>query len=93
MERCPTCNIKYQGMRTCRRCKTELGPLLDIEEESLTHYKAAVEAYSLNDFSRMFFHAKRSFSLLQTPEARRLLACAALLTRRFNLSLALVLSS
>ena len=89
MERCPTCNSKYKGALTCRRCKTDLRPLLDIEEKSGSHYKAAAAAFVCNDLSRMFFHAKRSFSLMQTPENCRLLACSALLIRRFDIALAM----
>jgi hypothetical protein len=39
----------------------------------------------------MFFHAKRSFSLMQTPENCRLLACSALLIRRFDIAPALAI--
>ncbi len=91
MERCPTCNAGYKGKLTCRRCKTDLRLLLDIEEKSRTHFKAAAAAFAVNDFNRMFFHAKRSFSLLQTPENYRLLACSALLIRRFDTALALAI--
>ena len=89
MERCPTCNAKYKGTPTCRRCKTDLRPLLDIEEKSRIHYNAAIAGFACNDFNRMFFHAKRSFSLMQTPENCRLLACSALLIHRFDIALAL----
>ena len=91
MERCPTCNAGYKGMPTCRRCKTDLRPLLDTEEKSRTHYKAAAAAFACNDFNRMFFHAKRSFSLMQTPENCRMLACSALLIRHFDIALALAI--
>ena len=91
MERCPTCNSKYKGTPVCRRCKTDLSPLLDIEEKSRDHYKTAVSAFACNDFNNMFFHAKRSFSLMQTPENCRLLACAALLLQRFDIALALAI--
>ena len=63
MECCPTCNAGYKGTPICRRCKTDLKPLLDIEEKSRIHYKAAAKAFSCNDFNGMFFHAKRNFSL------------------------------
>jgi len=89
MERCPTCNAGYKGKLTCRRCKTDLRPLLNIEEKSRTHYKAAAAAFACNNFNRMFFHAKRSFSLMQTPENCHMLACSALLIRRFDIALAL----
>ena len=91
MECCPTCNARYKGTLTCRRCKTDLRALLDIEKKSRTHYNAAAAAFACNDFNRMFFHAKRSFSLMQTPENCRLLACSALLIRRFDTALALAI--
>jgi hypothetical protein len=89
MECCPTCNAKYKGTTICRRCKTDLRSLLDIEEKSSIHYKSAAAAFAGNDFNCMFFHAKRSFSLMQTPENCRMLACSALLIRRFDIALAL----
>ncbi|MBC2695090.1 MAG: hypothetical protein HF982_07420 [Desulfobacteraceae bacterium] len=91
MERCPTCNTKYKGALTCRRCKTDLRPLLDIEEKSRTHYNAAAAAFACNDFKKMFLHAKRSFSLMHTPENCRLFACSALLIRRFDIALTLAI--
>lgn len=58
-------------------------------EKSRTHYKAAAAAFACNDFNRMFFHAKRSFSLMQIPDNCHMLACSALLIRRFDIALEL----
>ncbi|MCP4692258.1 MAG: hypothetical protein GY859_29710 [Desulfobacterales bacterium] len=89
MDRCPTCRAKYKGKRRCYRCKTDLGPLLDVEERAAAHYEAARAAHESGDLETMFLHAGRSFSLRRAPESRRLLAAAALLTRRRALALAL----
>ncbi len=89
MERCPTCRAKYKGKPICYRCKTDLGPLLDVEERAVAHSEAAHAAHESGDPETMFFHARRSFSLRRTPESRRLLAGAALLARRRDLALAL----
>ncbi|MBW1759230.1 MAG: hypothetical protein JRI88_02725 [Deltaproteobacteria bacterium] len=87
MERCPACNAKYIGKRMCHRCKTDLGILIDIEEKAEFHREKALFAFVSNDFEQMFFHARRSCSLRRTPDAVRLLACAALVVNQFNLAL------
>ncbi len=87
MERCPTCNAKYAGKRLCHRCKTDLGALVAIEERAYAHLEKAKAAFASNDLHEMFFHAKRSCSLRRTPEAAKLLSCAALLFNRFDLAI------
>ncbi len=89
MNRCPTCRAKYKGKPVCYRCKTDLAPLLDVEERAAAHADAARVALESDDPETMFFHARRSFSLRRTPESRCLLASAALLAKRRELALAL----
>lgn len=86
MNKCPACNARYKNSRICYRCKTDLGPLLDIEQQALVHKQQAVSAYMSNDFTAMFFNAKRSLSLFYTPDSARLLAVAAVLEKRFDLA-------
>lgn len=57
--------------------------------ESALAYLKPVSRTSSFAPARMFFHAKRSFLLLQTPENSRLLACSALLIHRFDIALAI----
>jgi hypothetical protein len=73
----------------CRRCKTDLAPLRNVEARADRHATAARQAFLSGDFRRMRFHAQRSCSLRSTPEALRLLAAAELLTRRFDAALGL----
>lgn len=89
MERCPTCNAKYRGKKLCHRCKTDLGALVDIETKAGLHQQKALSAFASNDFNQMFFHAKRAFSLYRSPASVRILACAALLTNKFDLAISL----
>ncbi|MBL0701191.1 MAG: hypothetical protein JJV92_09960 [Desulfosarcina sp.] len=86
MKRCPTCNAKHSGKRICHRCKTDLGQLLDIKEMAAAHTAKANAAYKVDNFSRMLYHARRSYSLYQTPESIKIFACAALLNEKFDLA-------
>ncbi len=89
MKRCPTCKVKYVGKRACHRCKMDLSTLLDIEKQAEEHQKETIAAFNKGDFNNMFLHAKRSWSLLRTPESAGLMAAASLLTKNFELSLSL----
>ncbi len=89
MERCPACNARYTGKRVCHRCKADIGPLADIEQDAISHLEKATSAFFLEDYEQMFFHAKRSFSLRQTLASARVLACASVLVRRFDIALSL----
>ena len=87
MQRCPTCNAKYDGKQFCRRCKTNLEKLINIEKQADIHRTHAVEAFVKKDVEQMLFHAKRACSLRQTPVTEKLLACAAVLNHQFDLAL------
>lgn len=63
--------------------------LADIEDAADTCRKQAVAAYNASDYSLMLDHARRSCSLRKTPEAVWLMACAAFLTRRFDMAMRL----
>ncbi|QTA82141.1 Uncharacterized protein dnl_45080 [Desulfonema limicola] len=89
MERCPACNAEYKGRQFCHRCKTDLSLLLDIENRAEEHLEQACSAFELKDYENMFFHAKRSHSLLSTAESQKLLASAALLVKKFNIAVSL----
>ena len=89
MERCPVCNARYAGNRQCHRCKADIGMLADIEEAADSYRKQAISAYQASDYPLMLDHARRSCSLRKTPDAVRLMACAAFLTRRFDMAMRL----
>lgn len=84
MDRCPTCRARLTDARLCHRCQTDVGRLRDIDRKAREHYRQATAALAAEGYPRMFFHASRSFSLRKTPEAARTLACAAILTQRFD---------
>ncbi|WP_373500015.1 hypothetical protein [Desulfococcus sp.] len=89
MDRCPACNADVRERTVCRRCKTDLSVLTAVEEQAARHAEDARCAFRSGDFSRMFLHAKRACSLRSTRESRRLLAAAALLTRRYRTAIGL----
>ena len=84
MEKCPVCRAAVTHQTTCRRCKTDLSVLLKMETDALKYRALAVEAYKKKEFTQMFDHAKRSASLVGTPESKKLLACAAVLVKRYE---------
>ena len=85
MEKCPSCNAPVNPETTvCRRCKTDFYLLLKMETEALMHREKALAAFNKQLFEEMFCHAKQSAALINTPEARRLLAGAAVLTGRYE---------
>jgi hypothetical protein len=63
--------------------------LADIEEAADAYRKQAVAAYLAANYPLMFDHARRSCSLRKTPEAVWLMACAAFVTRQFDLAMRL----
>lgn len=85
-QRCPTCGAPLNGALTCSRCKTNLGPLAEIARNHRRHMQTARRAFADGNTEEMFIHARRGHGLRRTPESMRLLACAALLTGRFELA-------
>ncbi|MCX5882834.1 MAG: hypothetical protein NTU74_13845 [Deltaproteobacteria bacterium] len=61
----------------------------DIEEAANSYRELSLAAYHATDYPLMLDHARRSCSLLKTPEAVWLMACAAFLTRRFDIAMRL----
>lgn len=86
MENCPACNAAVSDQTVCRRCKADLGKLLRMEEESKIQGEKARKAYEENRYHDMFFHARRSRSMVATPESTRLLATASMLIGKHDLA-------
>ena len=80
MLRCPTCKARYKKGKTCYRCHTDLGPLLDVAHAAQTHLAAAYTAFVDEDYQNAWLHARRSYALKRNPLTLKLLACTALLT-------------
>lgn len=86
MKKCPVCNNRLNDQSTCRRCKTDLSLLVEVEKEAIIQRELALKAYEKKQFSKMFAHAKRSAALINTSESQRLLAGAAVLVQRYDLA-------
>ncbi len=84
MEKCPVCGAKYSQKEICHRCKADLKLLLDIEKEASLFKKMALKESAGKKYEKMFRHASRSAALKSDYEALKLLACAALLSGRFD---------
>ncbi|MBF0258617.1 MAG: hypothetical protein HQK62_07235 [Desulfamplus sp.] len=89
MTLCPVCNAQLEELRECRRCKTDLGQIMDIRAEAIVHKEKAIAAFEQSRFHDMFFHARRSFNLYSSIEAAKLFACAAVMINRFDLGYSL----
>ncbi|MBF0468317.1 MAG: hypothetical protein HQK61_05470 [Desulfamplus sp.] len=85
MTLCPVCNAQLEELRECRRCKTDLGQIMDIRTEALLHKEKATVAFEQSRFHDMFFHARRSFTLYSSTEAAKLFACASVMINKFDL--------
>ena len=87
MERCPTCRARYAGERPlCHRCGMDLGRLVALKQAGAQHLSQALRDFDHRDFESMFVNARRAQSLFQTHTGHRLLAVAALATRRFGVA-------
>ncbi|MDY0310927.1 MAG: hypothetical protein RBR20_02275 [Desulfobacterales bacterium] len=80
MKRCPVCRANLKDGESCRRCGADLTRLIQIETAARSHYQAAVEAFSRDDFGAMYTHAREAAAKRDSPATRRLLACATLLS-------------
>ena len=85
MEKCPACRAAVSpGATVCRRCRTDFSLLIKMETEAQMHRAKALAAFEQQAFEEMFCHAKRSASLICTPEARKLLVGAAILAGKYE---------
>jgi hypothetical protein len=67
----------------------DLAPLIELEAAAADHLGKAVSAFMGGRYSEMYDHARRACRLRETPAALRLLACAALLDRRYSIAASL----
>ncbi len=87
MEQCPACGAKSRQRRTCHRCKSNLGPLLDIEADARKCLESAESAHGAGNHEDAYRQARRACTLLRTPDAVRLLVRAAAATGRYPVAL------
>ena len=85
MEKCPACRaLVSPGQTVCRRCRTDLSVLLNMETQAQVYREMALAAFEKQAFEEMFYHAKRSAALIHTPNASRLMAGAAVLAGKYE---------
>lgn len=89
MKKCPICGAKHKGAAVCHRCGSDRSDLLELEARFQDHWEKARAALEAGDGPELWLHARRCAALCQSEPTRRLLACAALLDRRFDRALAL----
>lgn len=84
MERCPICNARYTGKKRCVRCKNEMEKFCKIEDMAAVCIKKAGDSFTAGDYRQMYENAERACALRRTEESAKMLACAALLTKKFD---------
>jgi len=89
MKRCPACNARYRGKETCHRCGMEIAPLVAVKTRANEHYNQALRHFYMENYDKMYTHARRANSLYQTPASLQMLACAAMMDHRFEQSIQL----
>ncbi|MCK4658105.1 MAG: hypothetical protein KAV82_01160 [Phycisphaerae bacterium] len=82
-QRCPTCNAARQGERICRRCKSDLSILVQLEGYADGLRRRAQHCYARGWYRQAASLAQTAVSLESSPENLRLLACACLLSGDF----------
>lgn len=81
--RCPTCGASQDWSDTCRRCKCDLGPLLELARAHDAARRAALADLRANRPAAALVHARRALRLVPGPDAARIAAVAALLAGRW----------
>ena len=72
MQRCPLCRAMLNGADTCRRCKAELGTVLQVDRESRSLAGAAMHRLAVGDTAGGRRLLRRALDLHATPETRAL---------------------
>ncbi|MBF0226086.1 MAG: hypothetical protein HQK76_11575 [Desulfobacterales bacterium] len=87
MKRCPACNAKYTEGQYCRRCGMDIGSLLNIKKKAEEYKQKAIDAFINGSSKEMHEYAKKCVSLLKSPANMKILACSALLNKKFKKSI------
>jgi hypothetical protein len=82
METCPACKAPFKGRQTCHRCKSDLRPLIAVEERSAACLAAARAAFEQNDYQAARSLACQTLALKRSQEAESLYRYAGLLSGR-----------
>lgn len=52
MERCPVCRARFSGKPVCRRCKSDLSTLIQLEEQADLALQRAIHALAAQDIAK-----------------------------------------
>jgi predicted amidophosphoribosyltransferase len=72
MMHCPICRALLNGADTCRRCRTELKQVQDVERQGLEVAGAAMHLLALGDTATALRLLRRARVVHATPEVRLL---------------------
>jgi hypothetical protein len=72
METCPACKAPFKGRQICHRCKSDLRPLIAVEERAAACLAAARAAFEQNDYQAACGLACQSLALKRSGEAESL---------------------
>ena len=81
--RCPVCKADNAQGPLCRRCKADLGLLLQLEEERAAVLTAARQRLDVGNLAEAERLARRADGLRRDDESRRLLTAVWLLQRDY----------
>ncbi len=71
MEHCPVCRARLRGKsELCRRCRSDISLLYEIEEQAGNLMAAAVRAWAAGELETAVNLARRSLDLKDDAEAR-----------------------
>ncbi len=75
---CPVCGASFRGKRICRRCETDLSPLMRLYVQAWRKRNRALKALERGDVQEALAAARESLFLQDHPLGRRLLLLASL---------------
>lgn len=87
--RCPTCTADLDEETVCRRCGTDLGEIIAVEQAAERLANQALGALGAGDAEQASSLADQALRLHRSELSVRAAALAALATRRFDRALAL----
>ena len=73
-DRCPVCQARFRGARTCSRCGADLTPLMLLAAEAWLLREQAREVIAAGDFERGYELAARAQEAKHTPAGESLRA-------------------
>jgi hypothetical protein len=81
--RCPVCRAENDLAPSCRRCKADLSPLVELEERRLNLLRLTADAAARGDAEAVIRHAREAHLLRPDQDALRWFAVGYLLKHNF----------